>query len=163
MLKGLGCALLLAATLLLRGGILAEKRARRTALRELSAALSALARGIRLTLTPLPRLLSTIPCEGAARDFFSLVTAALARGETLSQSWDRASRALPLPTREGELLRALAPALSGDAESVCAALTLTARELSEAERLLAQRQREDERLATALCLGGGLLVSILLL
>lgn len=163
MLKGLGCALLLAASLFLRRGVLAEKRARQTALRDMSAALSSLARSIRLTLLPLPRLLRLLPCEGAAQEFFSAVTCSLAQGNTLTQSWDESAQSLPLPARERELISALAPALCGDAESVCAALTLAVQELSEAEGMLARRQREDERLATALCLGGGTLMSILLL
>ena len=58
---------------------------------------------------------------------------------------------------------ALGDALGGEEESVCAALTHTARELSDAERSLFARSREEGRVMTALCLGGGTLLGILLL
>ena len=54
-------------------------------------------------------------------------------------------------------------ALGGDEESVCAALTLAASELSRLEEELRQRERETGRITAALCLGGGAMLCILLL
>ena len=53
--------------------------------------------------------------------------------------------------------------LGGDEESVCAALTLAASELSRLEEELRQRERETGRITAALCLGGGAMLCILLL
>ena len=58
---------------------------------------------------------------------------------------------------------ALGHALGGDEESVCAALTLAASELSRLEEELRQRERETGRITAALCLGGGAMLCILLL
>ena len=54
-------------------------------------------------------------------------------------------------------------ARGGDEESVCAALTLAASELSRLEEELRQRERETGRITAALCLGGGAMLCILLL
>ena len=68
-----------------------------------------------------------------------------------------------IAARERETVSALGHALGGDEESVCAALTLAASELSRLEEELRQRERETGRITAALCLGGGAMLCILLL
>jgi len=116
-----------------------------------------------LTLTPLPALLRHLSCEPEAAGFFEGVTANLARGEPLASAWEHAAKTLPIAARERETVSALGHALGGDEESVCAALTLAASELSRLEDELRQRERETGRITEALCLGGGAMLCILLL
>ena len=63
----------------------------------------------------------------------------------------------------GRLYRRWDTRSGGDEESVCAALTLAASELSRLEEELRQRERETGRITAALCLGGGAMLCILLL
>ena len=112
---------------------------------------------------PLPALLRHLSCEPEAAGFFEGVTANLARGEPLASAWEHAAKTLPIAARERETVSALGHALGGDEESVCAALTLAASELSRLEEELRQRERETGRITAALCLGGGAMLCILLL
>ena len=163
MLHLTGAALLLAASALLRRAILSRARQQRQTLRVLSDGFLSLAQSVRATLTPFPALLETVPREGAAGMFFSSVRARLARGETLSDAWRTAAEALPLPERERSAVASLASALGGEEESVCAALALSARELTAADGELRQQAREQSRITAALCLGGGVMLCILLM
>ena len=163
MLHLTGASLLLAASALLRRAILSRARQQRQTLRVLSDGFLSLAQAVRATLTPFPALLETVPREGAAGMFFSSVRALLSRGETLSDAWRTAAEALPLPERERSAVASLASALGGEEESVCAALERASSSLSEAERALHARAREEGRCVSALCIGGGLLLGILLL
>ena len=122
-----------------------------------------LAQSVRATLTPFPTLLEGLSHEDGAGTFFTSVRAGLSCGQTLANAWRAAARTLPLAEREKETVAALGGALGGEEESVCAALTHAARELSDAERSLFARSREEGRVMTALCLGGGTLLGILLL
>lgn len=158
-----GTALLLAASLLLRYSILARERRQRRTLRALADAFSTLERAVRLTLTPLPALLRDLSCAAEARAFFDEVSEGLARGEALEPAWKYGARQLPLGEREKEAVAALGPALCGDEQSVCAALMRAQETLSDAECTAAAREGERARVTTALCLGGGALVCILLL
>ena len=80
-----------------------------------------------------------------------------------ASAWEQAAKTLPIAARERETVSALGHALGGDEESVCAALTLAASELSRLEEELRQRERETGRITAALCLGGGAMLCILLL
>lgn len=156
-----GAALILCAGVLARNGLLASSRGRRAALRELADALERMAQEIRLCLTPIPKLLDRA-YGGAAGGFLTRVEEGLLGGETLEQSWRGAAQALPVNEEECAMIAALGARLGGDAESVCAALRLTAaqlREHYESERL---HCREQERLTTAACLSASLLLLIVL-
>ena len=91
------------------------------------------------------------------------MTAGLASGEPLAAAWERAAKKLPIGTRERETVCALSRSLDGEEESVCAALALRARELTAAEEELCQQAREQSRITAALCLGGGVMLCILLM
>ena len=77
--------------------------------------------------------------------------------------WEGAVKNLPVGTRERETVCALSRSLNGEEESVCAALALSARELTAAEEELRQQAREQGRITAALCLGGGVMLCILLM
>ena len=157
MLRLTGSALILGAVLWLQRSFHLRTLLRQRTLRALSGAFLALESAVRLTLT---RHLS---CEPEAAGFFEGVTANLARGEPLASAWEHAAKTLPIAARERETVSALGHALGGDEESVCAALTLAASELSRLEEELRQRERETGRITAALCLGGGAMLCILLL
>lgn len=158
-----GAGLLLAASLLLRQALLSRAGLRRRTLRALAESFLSLARDVHLTLTPLPALLHELGYAEEAEPFFGAVREGLLRGETLPAVWQTAVKDLPLSERERASVAALGSTLGGEEESVCAALTRTAQELSDAERSLFARSREDGRVMTALCLGGGTILGILLL
>ena len=161
MLQLTGSALILAAALWLQRSFHLRTLLRQRTLRALSGAFLALESAVRLTLTPLPALLRHLSCEPEAAGFFEGVTANLARGKPLASAWEHAAKTLPIGERE--TVSALGHALGGDEESVCAALTLAASELSRLEEKLRQRERETGRITAALCLGGGAMLCILLL
>lgn len=163
MLRLTGAALLIGASLLMQGELIARERERRRTLRALSDAFLALEHAVRLTLTPLPALLRTLSCEGAARRFFDAVLEGLARGETLPAAWRRSAAALPLGEREREAAAALGEMLDSGEETVCTALAQTSRTLAEMEGALAAAAPQRSRVTAALCLGGGTLLVIVLL
>ena len=163
MLRLTGSALILSAALWLQRSFHSHTLLRQRTLRALAGAFLALESAVRLTLTPLPALLRHLSCEPEAEGFFADVTANLSRGEPLTSAWEHAAKNLPISTREQESVSKLGHALGGEEESVCAALTLAASELSRLEEELRQRERETGRITAALCLGGGAMLCILLL
>ena len=163
MLRLTGSALILGAALWLQRSFRLLTLQRQRSLRALSSSFLALESAVRLTLTPLPALLRHLSCEPEAAGFFADVTADLSSGEPLASAWEHAAKGLPIGARERETVSALGHALGGEEESVCAALTHAASELSRLEEELRQRQRETGRITAALCLGGGAMLCILLL
>ena len=163
MLRLTGAALILGAALRLQRSLSVHGRLRRKTLRALANAFLSLESAVRSTLTPLPALLQELRCESEAASFFADVTAGLARGEPLAAAWEGAVKNLPVGTRERETVCALSRSLNGEEESVCAALALSAHELTAAEEELRQQAREQGRITAALCLGGGVMLCILLM
>ena len=163
MLRLTGSALIIGAALWLQRSFRLRILLRQRTLHALSGAFLVLESAVRLTLTPLPALLRHLSCEPEAEGFFADVTADLARGEPLASAWEHAAKKLPVGVRERETVSALGHALGGGEESVCAALTHAANELSRLEEELRQRERETGRITAALCLGGGAMLCILLL
>ena len=165
MLRLTGSALILGAVLWLQRSFHLRTLLRQRTLRALSGAFLALESAVRLTLTPLPALLRHLSCEPEAAERVSQrrYSLPLPRGEPLASAWEHAAKTLPIAARERETVSALGHALGGVEESVCAALTLAASELSRLEEELRQRERETGRITAALCLGGGAMLCILLL
>ena len=163
MLRLTGAALLLGAAFLLRQDILARGRRRRDTLRALAGGFLALERAVRLTLSPLPALLHELSCAPEADAFFSAVSARLAAGQTLERAWREEAQRLPLDPREREAVALLGTALGGGEDGVCTALAQASELLAQQERALASAARAGARVTTALCLGGGTLLVILLL
>lgn len=162
MLRCLGAGLILLAALLTRATLLRERRAVQRTRSALAAAFEAMAAEIRALLTPFPALLQR-PCAVEAEPFFHAVSQALRRGSALGEAWREAAGTLPLPEEERCALALLGGQLEGDEQSVCAALNLAALRLRASFDERERRRGQDERLVTALCLGAGLLLAILLL
>lgn len=160
-MKLLGAVLILGGAALQCHALLAARRRERAALRQLSAALEELARAVRVSLTPLPRLLAQRGRGEWADAFFAAV---LSGGDDapLPERWRAAAESVPLAPREREVIRGLADALGSDESALLCALHDAARELRGA---LAARERvctREGRLATALSVSFGLLLTILL-
>lgn len=112
-MKLLGAALILCGAALQCHALLGARRQERAALRELSAALESLERGIRASLTPLPRLLGQRGAGKYADAFFADVLAQLENGTPLPDGWREAAARTPLGEREQALLSGLADTSAG--------------------------------------------------
>ena len=112
-MKLLGAALILCGAALQCHALLGARRQERAALRELSAALDGLERGIRASLMPLPRLLGQRGAGKYAEAFFADVLAQLENGTPLPDGWREAAARTPLGEREQTVLSGLADALGG--------------------------------------------------
>ena len=104
-MKLLGAALILCGAALQCHALLGARRQESAALRELSAALEGLERGIRASLMPLPRLLGQRGAGKYADAFFADVLAQLENGTPLPDGWREAAARTPLGEREHEVLR----------------------------------------------------------
>ena len=154
----LGAALVLTGSLLLHRSLLLPVRRAQRARRELAEAFEALAQEIRLSLTPLPQLLSQSGRGAEADSFFSRV---LAHPGDLAARWSAAAEELPLEKEERAFLALLGARIGNDADG--AALTLGARRLRERYERMERVGREREKLTGALCLSlGALLCTVLL-
>ncbi len=162
MRRAVGAGLILCASLLTRRTLLDGARTAQGARRALAAAFETMEAEIRLLLTPLPTLLRR-PYDARTDTFFARALQELERGAPLREAWRRAAQTLPLPEEERELVACMGGRLSGDEESVRAALMLCARQLREQSEAAERRHGQDERLTTALCLSAGLLAAILLI
>ena len=103
-MKLLGAALILCGAALQCHALLGARRQERAALRELSAALEGLERGIRASLMPLPRLLGQRGAGKYADAFFADVLAQLENGTPLPDGWREAAARTPLGEREQALV-----------------------------------------------------------
>ena len=162
-MKLLGAALILCGAALQCHALLGARRQERAALRELSAALEGLERGIRVSLMPLPRLLGQRGAGKYADAFFADVLAQLENGTPLPDGWREAAARTPLGEREQALLSGLADAFGGEEDAVLRALRAAAQAL---RGTLMERERQsarDTRLVTTLCFSLSLLVTILLI
>ena len=165
MLKWIGAACILAGGALARQYQVSALRRELDTLSALLAALCRMAEEIRMTRTPLPRLLSRLGREGTgpAGRFFSAVAEAALQGENISAVWRRAAGDLPLAEGPRRAVESLSSGLLGDEESVCKAISLACMDLSRALEDLRARRPETEKRATALCLSGAALLVILLI
>ena len=162
-MKLLGAALILCGAALQCRALLGARRQERAALRELSAALEGLERGIRASLMPLPRLLGQRGAGKYADAFFADVLAQLENGTPLPDGWREAAARTPLGEREQALLSGLADTFGGEEDAVLRALRTAAQALRST---LMERERQsarDTRLVTTLCFSLSLLVTILLI
>lgn len=165
MRKALGIALILCGAALLCRSLLASRRQERDTLRELAAALENLECGVRVSLTPMPRLLTRRGQGRYADAFFAsmLVLRETEPERPLPECWRAAAQRLPLSPQERESAARPADALGGEEESLLRALRTSAQELRAA---LARREAEsarERRLIPALCFSLSLLVTVLLI
>ena len=141
-----------------------ERRSRRTLLADLIAALDGVETGIRLTRTPLPRLLAQAAERGgAAAAFFKRVSRGLTAGERPTAVWRRAAAELPLSDPERNALLTLAEAVQGDEESACKGISLVRKTLEESLCQMEKQRMEEDRRSAALCFSAAALTVILLI
>lgn len=155
--------------LILAGGVLIwlfqsrERRRRREVLSDLLTALRQLGEAIRMTRTPLPRLLEALAsdCGPDAAALLRTSARAAERGEDLGTLWRAGVERLPLEERDKALLRSLD--LRGDEEHICKGISLVTYALAERLALLERRRSEEDKRGAALCFSGAALLVILLL
>lgn len=163
-MKLLGAVLILSGSLLVRARLLLTRRRERQALCEIIAALEYLARELRSSLLPLPRLLERRGLGAYADEFFSqTLTLHTADGDIpFALCWREAAARLPLAAPERETLLRTAEAFGGEEESALAALRGGISALRAALEGRQVEERRNGRLTGALCLSGGMLLVILL-
>lgn len=160
---------LLGGVLILSGGCgaflcrLRERRLRRDMLREILGVFRQMAEEIRLTRTPMPRLLRlqgeacTTPVGGA----LCYAADAACAGESLSNAWRSGVETLPLDAEERSAL--LLVTFRGDEEKVCGEFQLVAERLALLLRRMEDCWLEETRRTAALWLSGAALIVILLI
>lgn len=163
MLRLAGGTLILFAGVLLRGALLGGAREELRTLRTMRDALLALEREIALTLAPLPELLSRGGFGEAADAFFAAVSDAVQSGQTLGDAWRDAAQRIFLPNGQKTRFARLGSMLGGGEESVRRTLLFAADELSRTIEAREREKRERERLTTALCFSGSLLLAMILI
>lgn len=162
-MKTVGTLSVLLGGLALRAALVRAGRDELRLLRELAASLTLLAQQIAATLTPLPRLLRQGDWPREAEKFFLCVLDGLSDGASIEQSWLAAAQGMPLDAPSRALLSTPAAVLRGEEEALLRALRATAEALACAAREKAARQSERERLITALCTSGTLMLLLLIL
>lgn len=133
---------------------------------ELIAALEGISGGVRLTRTPLPRLLRRL--GRARRDkavgaWLTEVAEALERGEPLRPVWESACLRLPVEEDAREAVAGLGYKLSGDETEICKGIELVTNWLRKREEERRREKRDRTRQTTAVCFSGAALLIILLL
>lgn len=140
-----------------------ERRRRRQVLSDLLTALRRMGEAVRMTRTPLPRLLEALAedCGPDAAGLLRAAATAAARGEDVEAVWRAGAAALPLGERDRTLLGTLA--LRGDEESICKGINLVTYGLAEDLEAMEHRRGEEDKRQAALCFSGAALLVILLL
>ncbi|NLV50629.1 MAG: hypothetical protein GXY20_08060 [Clostridiales bacterium] len=148
-----------------------EYRARTRCLRGLIGALELMREEISCMLTPMPELLEII-CKqytGPVANLFKICLESMSKdyGKGFSEAWNTAlslSQGLHLYTDETETLRALAPHLGrydgdGQAKALSRAACYLSTKLDTAER----EKSSNSRICTAIGVGGGIMLAIILI
>lgn len=164
-MKALGSLLVLAGFGAAWAGELRCWRRETETLSQLSAALEALSGGIRLTRTPLPRLLRELGRvrQGAVAVWLTELAEALERGEPLRPAWNAACRRLPVEDDVREIIAELGYKLSGDEAEICKGISLATSLIRKKSEERCRKKRDWTRQATAVCFSGAALLIILLL
>lgn len=164
-MKVLGSLLILAGFGAAWAGELRRWRRETETLSQLTAALEALSGGIRLTRTPLPRLLRELgrARQGVVAVWLTGLAEALERGEPLRPAWNTACRHLPVEDDVREVIAELGYKLSGDETEICKGVDLVTSWLRKKSEERFRKKRDWTRQATAVCFSGAALLIILLL
>lgn len=156
--KLLGAALIAAAALWAFTARQRRERRRTQLLRELAAALDAMAAAIRWQKKPLPDILSAMQRYPLAGAYFHRVEKLLQSGTSLQEAWYRAFSTLPAEAEPVSTLE-----LTGDEEKLTATLLYAARQLKDACRRRGEQQKQSTKLWLAGALSAAGLLIILLL
>ena len=165
MVKLLGCMCIFGSGIYLCRIQVLEVRRELDTLSTLTAALEQMAQEIRLTRTPLPRLMESLGRKriGDTAAFFQTTASSLGKGLSAGDSWRRAAEDIPLALEDQVILAEVGNSLQGDEEQLCRGLALASARLGDS---LAERRRtraEREKRTTALCFSAAALVVILLI
>ena len=165
MVKLLGAACVLGAAVWAWRRGAKERRRKLDTLADLIVLLDRMEGEIRLRRTSLPRLLADLGRDRGpeVRGFCAAVSAALARGAPLGESWRSAAEALPLPPEDRQALAAMGDGLQGDEGNICKVMLLTGRLLRKDLEAARDRRPETEKRSGALWLSGAALLVILLI
>lgn len=164
-MKALGSLLILAGFGAAWAGELGRWRRETETLSQLIAVLEALSDRIRLTRTPLPRLLRELS-RGRPNPiglWLTEVAGALERGEPLRPAWDAACHRLPVEDGVKRTVGDLGYKLSGDEEEICKGIGLATNWIRENLEVRCREKRNWTRQATAVCFSGAAFLIILLL
>ncbi len=156
--KLLGAALIAAAALWAFTAHQRRERRRTQLLRELAAALDAMAAAIRWQKKPLPDILSTMQRYPLAGAYFRRVEKRLQGGMPLQEAWYRVFSVLSSEAEPAAMLE-----LTGDEEKLTAALLYAARQLKDTCRRRGEQQKQSTKLWLAGALSAAGLLIILLL
>ena len=155
--------LILGAGFRLRGTILSKSRRSERTLRQMRDALLALEREIAFALTPLPMLFARGGYGEAVDAFFASVSGGLRAGGTLASCWAASTETLTLPLSLKDRVARFGTTLGGDEEGVRRALRAMADELTDALEMYRRERSGRERITTALCVSGSVLLLLILL
>lgn len=164
-MKALGSLLILAGFGAAWAGELRRWRQETETLSQLIAVLEALSDRIRLTRTPLPRLLRELgrARQGVVAAWLAWLAESLERGESLRPAWDTACRRLPVENDVRETIAELGYKLSGDEAEICKGINLVTSWLRKKLEERRRKKRNWTRQAAAVCFSGAALLIILLL
>lgn len=156
--KLLGASALLASALWTVLSVQRRQRRQTALLRELAAALDAMAAAIRWQRRPLPEAIAAMERYPLAGPYFRQVGGLLRAGKPLNEAWQRAFSRLSVG---GEWMTALE--LSGDEEKLTDGLLYTARQLKACCRRRSEGQRQSAKLwAAGMLSAAGLLIILLI-
>ena len=156
--KLLGASALLASALWTVLSVLSRQRRQTALLRELAAALDAMAAAIRWQRRPLPDILAALERYPLAGPYFHRITERMWEGQTLPQAWHSVFSGLSLGA---EWMTALE--LTGDEEKLTNGLLYTAGQLKQLCRQRGEEQRQTAKLWLAGVLSAAGLLIILLI
>lgn len=156
--KLLGASALLASALWTVLSVLSRQRRQTALLRELAAALDAMAAAIRWQRRPLPEAIAAMERYPLAGPYFRQVSGLLRAGKPLNEAWQRVFSRLSVG---GAWMTALE--LSGDEEKLTDGLLYTARQLKACCRRRSEGQRQSAKLwAAGMLSAAGLLIILLI-
>lgn len=156
--KLLGASALLASALWTVLSVLSRQRRQTALLRELAAALDAMAAAIRWQRRPLPEAIAAMERYPLAGPYFRQVGGLLRAGKPLNEAWQRAFSRLSVG---GAWMTALE--LSGYEEKLTDGLLYTARQLKACCRRRSEGQRQSAKLwAAGMLSAAGLLIILLI-
>ena len=156
--KLLGASALLASALWTVLSVQRRQRRQTALLRELAAALDAMAAAIRWQRRPLPEAIAAMERYPLAGPYFRQVGGLLRAGKPLNEAWQRVFSHLSVG---GAWMTALE--LSGDEEKLTDGLLYTARQLKACCRRRSEGQRQSAKLwAAGMLSAAGLLIILLI-
>ena len=156
--KLLGASALLASALWTVLSVPSRQRRQTALLRELAAALDAMAAAIRWQRRPLPEAIAAMERYPLAGPYFRQVGGLLRAGKPLNEAWQRVFSRLSVG---GAWMTALE--LSGDEEKLTDGLLYTARQLKACCRRRSEGQRQSAKLwAAGMLSAAGLLIILLI-